>query len=105
MSGLPKAARIGHMKAIGSMALFDVCGATSDDIIYITLPLYHISASLLGIGGCIHLGKMSAFTSPSLSGNAARRDNQSKRLPYWLQLERTKEKTCCHFWTIIWAVN
>ncbi|XP_061590537.1 long-chain fatty acid transport protein 6-like [Cololabis saira] len=55
-TGLPKAARVGHLKAIGSMALFDLCGATSDDVFYITLPLYHMSASLLAIGGCIHLG-------------------------------------------------
>ncbi|XP_033502662.2 long-chain fatty acid transport protein 6 isoform X2 [Epinephelus lanceolatus] len=55
-TGLSKAARVGHLKAIVSMAFFQMCGATSDDIIYITLPLYHMSASLLGIGGCIHLG-------------------------------------------------
>ncbi|XP_067430582.1 long-chain fatty acid transport protein 6 isoform X1 [Thunnus thynnus] len=55
-TGLSKAARVGHLKAIMSMAFFQMCGATSDDIIYITLPLYHMSASLLGIGGCIHLG-------------------------------------------------
>ncbi|XP_042364988.1 long-chain fatty acid transport protein 6 isoform X1 [Plectropomus leopardus] len=55
-TGLSKAARVGHLKAIMSMAFFHMCGATSDDIIYITLPLYHMSASLLGIGGCIHLG-------------------------------------------------
>ncbi|XP_068562211.1 long-chain fatty acid transport protein 2 [Cebidichthys violaceus] len=55
-TGLSKAARVGHMKAIVSMAFFHMCGATSDDVIYITLPLYHMSASLLGIGGCIHLG-------------------------------------------------
>ncbi|XP_060932642.1 long-chain fatty acid transport protein 2 [Limanda limanda] len=55
-TGLSKAARIGHLKAIVSMAFFAVCGATSDDIIYITLPLYHMSASLLGVGGCISLG-------------------------------------------------
>lgn len=57
LPGLSKAARVGHLKAIVSMAFFQMCGATSDDIIYITLPLYHMSASLLGIGGCIHLGK------------------------------------------------
>lgn len=57
LPGLSKAAHIGHLKAILSMAFFPMCGATSDDIIYITLPLYHMSASLLGIGGCIHLGK------------------------------------------------
>ncbi|XP_077353472.1 long-chain fatty acid transport protein 6 isoform X3 [Festucalex cinctus] len=55
-TGFPKAARVGHLKAIMSMAFFEMCGATSDDVIYITLPLYHMSASLLGIGGCIHLG-------------------------------------------------
>ncbi|XP_070844918.1 long-chain fatty acid transport protein 6 [Chaetodon trifascialis] len=55
-TGLSKAARVGHLKAIVSMAFFQMCGATSDDIIYITLPLYHMSASLLGIGGCIQIG-------------------------------------------------
>ncbi|KAK5851625.1 hypothetical protein PBY51_023165 [Eleginops maclovinus] len=55
-TGLSKAARVGHLKAIMSMAFFEMCGATPDDIIYITLPLYHMSASLLGIGGCIQLG-------------------------------------------------
>ncbi|KAM9307457.1 long-chain fatty acid transport protein 6 [Pholidichthys leucotaenia] len=55
-TGLPKAARVGHLKAIMSMAFFHMCGATSEDIIYIPLPLYHMSASLLGIGGCIDLG-------------------------------------------------
>ncbi|KAM7369469.1 hypothetical protein PAMP_013736 [Pampus punctatissimus] len=55
-TGLSKAARVGHLKAVMSMAFFQMCGATSDDIIYITLPLYHMSASLLGVGGCIRLG-------------------------------------------------
>ncbi|KAM4615137.1 long-chain fatty acid transport protein 6 [Polymixia lowei] len=55
-TGLSKAARVGHLKAIRSMAFLHLCGARSDDNIYITLPLYHMSASLLGIGGCIQLG-------------------------------------------------
>ncbi|KAK5878487.1 hypothetical protein CesoFtcFv8_023887 [Champsocephalus esox] len=55
-TGLSKAARVGHLKAVLSMAFFEMCGATSEDIIYIPLPLYHMSASLLGIGGCIQLG-------------------------------------------------
>ncbi|XP_054613771.1 long-chain fatty acid transport protein 6 isoform X3 [Dunckerocampus dactyliophorus] len=55
-TGLPKAACVSHLKAIMSMAFFQMCGATSDDVIYITLPLYHMSASLLGIGGAIQLG-------------------------------------------------
>ncbi|KAL6097282.1 slc27a6 [Pungitius sinensis] len=55
-TGLSKAARVGHMKAIVSMSFLHMCGARSDDVVYITLPLYHMSASLLGLGGCIHLG-------------------------------------------------
>ncbi|KAM9735622.1 long-chain fatty acid transport protein 3 [Menidia menidia] len=55
-TGLSKAARVGHLKALGSMAFLDLCGATCEDVVYITLPLYHMSASLLGVGGCIHLG-------------------------------------------------
>ncbi|XP_030208909.1 long-chain fatty acid transport protein 6 isoform X2 [Gadus morhua] len=55
-AGHSKAARLGHLKAIMSMAFLRFCGVTSDDIVYITLPLYHMSASLLGVGGCIQLG-------------------------------------------------
>lgn len=53
---MPKAARISHIKAVMCMAFFRLCGACADDKIYLTLPLYHMSASLLGIGGCIDLG-------------------------------------------------
>lgn len=55
-TGLPKAARVGHLKAVMSMAFLEMCGAVPNDIIYITLPLYHMSASLLAVGGCISLG-------------------------------------------------
>ncbi|CAL9682566.1 unnamed protein product [Knipowitschia caucasica] len=55
-TGLPKAARVGHLKAVMSMAFLEMCGALSSDVIYITLPLYHMSASLLAVGGCISLG-------------------------------------------------
>ncbi|XP_029437490.1 solute carrier family 27 member 3 isoform X2 [Rhinatrema bivittatum] len=55
-TGLPKAARISHLKSIMCCCFYQLCGASSDDIIYLALPLYHMSASLLGIGGCIGLG-------------------------------------------------
>ncbi|XP_062340416.1 long-chain fatty acid transport protein 6 isoform X1 [Osmerus eperlanus] len=55
-TGLPKAARVGHLKAAMCMSFLRLCGARSDDNIYIPLPLYHMTASLLGIGGCIELG-------------------------------------------------
>ncbi|KAM9456243.1 long-chain fatty acid transport protein 6 [Clarias gariepinus] len=55
-TGLPKAARVSHIKAVMSMAFFRLCGVNQNDTIYLTLPLYHMAASLLGIGGCIELG-------------------------------------------------
>ncbi|NWU83034.1 S27A6 protein, partial [Onychorhynchus coronatus] len=55
-TGLPKAAVISHMQALKGAAGLWAFGATAEDIIYITLPLYHSAASLLGIGGCIELG-------------------------------------------------
>ncbi|XP_067254544.1 long-chain fatty acid transport protein 6 isoform X2 [Chanodichthys erythropterus] len=55
-TGLPKAARISHIKAVMCMAFLRLCGAHASDKVYLTLPLYHMSASLLGIGGCIDLG-------------------------------------------------
>lgn len=59
LPGLPKAAVITQLQALkGSFGLW-AFGCTTDDIIYITLPLYHSSGSLLGIGGCIELGKFS----------------------------------------------
>ncbi|XP_053147766.1 long-chain fatty acid transport protein 6 isoform X1 [Hemicordylus capensis] len=55
-TGLPKAAVISQMQVLKGAAGLWAFGATSDDVIYITLPLYHSAASLLGIGGCIELG-------------------------------------------------
>ncbi|XP_008839103.1 long-chain fatty acid transport protein 6 [Nannospalax galili] len=55
-TGLPKAAVISQLQVLkGSVGLW-AFGCTADDIVYITLPLYHSSASLLGIGGCVELG-------------------------------------------------
>ncbi|NXD29160.1 S27A6 protein, partial [Spelaeornis formosus] len=55
-TGLPKPAVISHLQILKGAAGLWAFGATSEDIIYITLPLYHSAASLLGIGGCIELG-------------------------------------------------
>lgn len=55
-TGLPKAAVISHLQVLkGSLGLW-AFGCTADDIVYLTLPLYHSSGALLGIGGCIELG-------------------------------------------------
>nr|XP_003216470.1 PREDICTED: long-chain fatty acid transport protein 6 isoform X1 [Anolis carolinensis] len=55
-TGLPKPAVISHLQTLKGAAGMWAFGVTPDDIIYITLPLYHSAASLLGIGGCINLG-------------------------------------------------
>ncbi|XP_037230280.1 long-chain fatty acid transport protein 6-like isoform X3 [Falco biarmicus] len=55
-TGLPKAAVISHMQVLKGAAGLWAFGAAAEDIIYVTLPLYHSAASLLGIGGCIELG-------------------------------------------------
>ncbi|XP_052634484.1 long-chain fatty acid transport protein 6 isoform X3 [Harpia harpyja] len=55
-TSLPKATVISHMQVLKGAAGLWAFGATAEDIIYITLPLYHSAASLLGIGGCIELG-------------------------------------------------
>ncbi|KAG8516730.1 Long-chain fatty acid transport protein 6 [Galemys pyrenaicus] len=55
-TGLPKAAVITQLQALKGSAGLWAFGCVANDIIYITLPLYHSSGSLLGIGGCIELG-------------------------------------------------
>ncbi|RLW05345.1 hypothetical protein DV515_00005317, partial [Chloebia gouldiae] len=46
---------ITHLRTLVTSLAFTQCGAVSQDIMYATLPLYHISASLLAISGCIQL--------------------------------------------------
>ncbi|XP_076019709.1 long-chain fatty acid transport protein 6 [Genypterus blacodes] len=55
-TGLPKAAVITHLQTLKAAGGFWALGGNEDDVLYICLPLYHSAASLLGIGGTIHLG-------------------------------------------------
>ncbi|XP_078070470.1 long-chain fatty acid transport protein 6 [Mustelus asterias] len=55
-TGLPKAAVITQLQSLRASAGFWMFGVTTDDIIYVPLPLYHGAASLLGICGCIEIG-------------------------------------------------
>ncbi|XP_073464751.1 long-chain fatty acid transport protein 3 [Aquarana catesbeiana] len=55
-TGLPKAARISHLKTLMCSVFYQLCGATSSDVIYMSLPLYHKAGALLGFGGCIGVG-------------------------------------------------
>ncbi|XP_018427849.1 PREDICTED: long-chain fatty acid transport protein 3 [Nanorana parkeri] len=55
-TGLPKAARISHLKTLMCCVFYQLCGANAGDVIYMSLPLYHKSGVLLGVGGCIGVG-------------------------------------------------
>lgn len=59
--GLPKAAVISQLQSLKGAAGLWAYGATADDIVYVTLPLYHSAASLLGVGGCIELGMVKSL--------------------------------------------
>ena len=56
-TGLPKAARISHARARRSFRIaIPSCPITSDDRVYITLPLYHVTGGFLGLGGALLSG-------------------------------------------------
>ncbi|XP_042296981.1 solute carrier family 27 member 3 [Sceloporus undulatus] len=55
-TGLPKAARISHLKTILCLGFYNLVGASSSDVIYVSLPLYHMSGSLLGVIGTFGIG-------------------------------------------------
>ncbi|NXO01538.1 S27A3 protein, partial [Rhinopomastus cyanomelas] len=52
-TGLPKAARVSHLKSLMCLGFYELVGASSRDVVYLALPLYHMAGSLLGILGCI----------------------------------------------------
>ncbi|XP_073851218.1 long-chain fatty acid transport protein 3 isoform X6 [Macaca fascicularis] len=55
-TGLPKAARISHLKILQCQGFYQLCGVHQEDVIYLALPLYHMSGSLLGVVGCLGIG-------------------------------------------------
>lgn len=38
------------------LSFYELVGASSRDVVYLALPLYHMAGSLLGIVGCIGIG-------------------------------------------------
>jgi len=56
-TGLPKAARISHLRALNMMHAFaGVLGSDSFDRIYIPLPLYHATGGVGGVGAALTVG-------------------------------------------------
>ncbi|NXS03317.1 S27A3 protein, partial [Oxylabes madagascariensis] len=45
-TGLPKAARVSHLKAVMCLSFYELVGASSSDVVYLALPLYHMAGSL-----------------------------------------------------------
>lgn len=37
--------------------MLSLAGVTADDVVYTVLPLYHVMGLILGILGCLELGK------------------------------------------------
>ena len=62
-TGLPKAAVMRNQRVIGAGEIFGrlMHQATADDVIYVTLPLYHTSALCLGWGACLATGASMAL--------------------------------------------
>lgn len=61
-TGLPKAAVISHTKLWSMSFVHMSTGRTSEDVLYISLPLYH-SAAFIGLTGAIALGSTVALRS------------------------------------------
>ena len=56
-TGLPKAAKISHVRARRSFRVsIPTCPVTPQDRVYITLPLYHVTGGFLGLGGALLSG-------------------------------------------------
>jgi len=56
-TGLPKAAKITHLRAHGLMKVFQTAaGIREDDRIFLTLPLYHATGGMCGVGSALNAG-------------------------------------------------
>lgn len=56
-TGLPKPAVIKHSRYISAgFSFFDVVGLTTDDVFFVTLPVYHSNAGFIGIGAALISG-------------------------------------------------
>ncbi|NP_001303617.1 long-chain fatty acid transport protein 3 isoform 2 [Mus musculus] len=78
-TGLPKAARISHLKVLQCQGFYHLCGVHQEDVIYLALPLYHMSGSLLGIVGCLGIGA-TVVLKPKFSASQFWDDCQKHRV-------------------------
>ena len=57
-TGLPKAAIVTQERVWAASFIMAVSGITSDDVMYINLPLYHSAGFLIGMCGSIERGNI-----------------------------------------------
>ncbi|XP_072463312.1 long-chain fatty acid transport protein 5 isoform X3 [Notamacropus eugenii] len=55
-TGLPKPAILNHNRVLMMSLTLKICGVQQKDVFYTALPLYHVSALLVGIMGCLERG-------------------------------------------------
>ncbi|XP_069621862.1 long-chain fatty acid transport protein 2-like isoform X1 [Ranitomeya imitator] len=60
-TGLPKAAMINQKRVFRCGLVSMISGLTSEDVVYLTLPLYHTAGLLVGLRGCIQTGATCAI--------------------------------------------
>ncbi|XP_019640807.1 PREDICTED: very long-chain acyl-CoA synthetase-like [Branchiostoma belcheri] len=60
-TGLPKAAKITTEKVLGAGCFFGISDLKNDDVVYITLPLYHSNGLFFGLAGTIEHGTTMAL--------------------------------------------
>ncbi|XP_028921607.1 very long-chain acyl-CoA synthetase [Ornithorhynchus anatinus] len=68
-TGLPKAAMINHQRLWMATGLFEMSGVTSEDVVYTPLPLYHSSALMIGLHGCLVKGATLVLRSKFSASN------------------------------------
>nr|XP_054768787.1 long-chain fatty acid transport protein 6-like [Lytechinus pictus] len=55
-TGLPKASRLSHYKMLAGGFMLETFKMNNDDVMYLTLPLYHVSALFIGLSNIINAG-------------------------------------------------
>lgn len=70
--------------------MLSLCGVTADDVVYTVLPLYHVMGLVLGVLGCLELGKPFP-DDPSNAGGCQTGVTRPHRLPSTLGLPFTAE--------------
>lgn len=61
-TGLPKAGKISHTRYyFGGLPYYGLCGLNSYDRVYLSLPFYHSSAGLMGVGAALISGATVVF--------------------------------------------